>query len=647
VTEAEDPQPLLDSRADLEAILRQVADGVTVQDVEGRLVYANDAAARLVGFASAAEFMATPIAEVFARFEMFDEDGAPFPLERLPGRLALRGIETEQVIRYRDTRGGNEGWSVVRATPVFDEHGAIRFAVNSFRDVTARLLAERDLSFIAEAGQRLNATLNYEETLRALAALVVPKLASWAGFYLVEDGDVRRMFGAHVDEAKRRLVEETARRHPFDVADRDKPIPLALYEGRSSLFERVTDEALRAAANDDEHFEALKQLGFTTAIVVPLETSGRVIGAMTLVRSEGANYNDTDLRVAQELGRRAAVAIENSRNFERAQARGHASQALEYVGDGVFLADAEGVIRLWNPAAAELTGLEADAAVGRTIPEALPGWPDGPERGRPQTFPVEIDGRELWLSISRVEFGEGTVFAFRDLTDERTLERLKSDFISTVSHELRTPLAAIYGAAMTVRRGGPGIDERREELLDVIAAEAERLARTINDVLWASRLETGTVHVSIESCDPGELLEGVAAAARTHLPPNLELEVGDANAVPRVAADPDRVRQVLSNLLDNAVKYSPDGGVISLSVEDGGGKVRFVVRDEGLGIPPSERQRIFEKFYRLDPNLTRGVGGTGLGLYICRELVEQMGGRLSVAANDKGGSSFSMELPTA
>ena len=366
MTEVEGTPPLLESRAELEAILRQVADGITVQDVKGTLVFANDAAARLVGFSSAAEFMATPVPEVLARFEMFDETGASFPLERLPGRLALRGTETEQVIRYRDRRTGSERWSIVRATPVFDEQGAIRFAVNAFHDVTARLLAEQDLGFVAEAGQRLSATLDYEETLTTLAALVVPRLASWAGFYIVEEGEVRRMFGAHVDEAKRRLVEETARRHPFDVADHSKPIPKALHEGRSSLIEHVTDEALAAAANDQEHFDALKQLGFTTAMVVPLETSGRVIGAMTLVRTEGSSYTDADLRVAEELGRRAAVAIENARNFESAQARGHASQALEYVGDGVFLTDEDGVIRLWNPAAAALTGLEAASVVGRT-----------------------------------------------------------------------------------------------------------------------------------------------------------------------------------------------------------------------------------------------------------------------------------------
>jgi len=149
VADDEDSQPLLDSRADLEAILRQVADGITVQDMNGTLVYANDAAARLVGFGSAAELLGTPVHEVLARFEMFDEQGYPFPVERLPGRLALRGVETEQVIRYRDTRTGTERWSIVRATPVFDEHGAIRFAVNAFHDVTERLLAERDLVFVA------------------------------------------------------------------------------------------------------------------------------------------------------------------------------------------------------------------------------------------------------------------------------------------------------------------------------------------------------------------------------------------------------------------------------------------------------------------------------------------------------------------
>jgi PAS domain S-box-containing protein len=814
---------LLESRAELEAILGQVADGISVQGRDGSIVYANDAAARLVGFDSAAEFLATPVADVIARFEMFDEDGRPFDLERLPGRLALAGVASEQVICYRIRDTGARLWSVVRATPIADPDGSIRFAVSAFQDITPqkqaeerlRVLAEasnllssldyhatleeipklvvpglaeacsvwyaergtlrrlssytentakqaafdaipsefsldddtdtlmvelfnagepvlledisqatlrtaaRDddeiaavdqlasrsaivvplvargrsfgllnlisfvpgrfraedvalakeltdrvalaldrallfraseeargrLEYLARAGRDLNATLDYEGTLAALGALVVPRLATWAGFYLVEDGEVRRMFGVHGDEKMRDLVEETARRYPFDLTNVEQPIPGALFAGRSSLFEHVTDEALRATANDAEHYEAMKRLGFRTAIVVPLQSSGRLIGAMTLVRTEGEDYSEADLRVAEDLGRRAGVAIENARNYARAQARARAAQALEFIRDGVCLVDAEGLVQLWNPTAEAITERKAHDVIGRPASEVLRGLTDVGER--PETRPVDVDGRELWLSISAAQFPEGTVYAFRDVTDERALDRLKNDFVSTISHELRTPLAAIYGAAVTVRRDDPGVREHKDALLGVIAAETERLARTIDAVLSVSRLETGTLHVRIESCDPGELLDGVVAAACVNLPQNLAIERSDAEAVPRIAADPDKVRQVLGNLVDNAVKYSPDGGTIRVGVEGAGRSVRFVVRDEGLGIPQGERERVFEKFYRLDPNLTRGVGGTGLGLYICRELVARMDGRVTVESNGSRGSTFAVELPVA
>src|SRR5919202_2380567 len=321
--------------------------------------------------------------------------------------------------------------------------------------------------------------------------------------------------------------------------------------------------------------------------------------------------------------------MDNARLYGEVERRAQAAQALAFVGDGVFLVDRDGVIRLWTPAAARITSLAEADVVGRRAEEAIPGWeslaPRVPSGGRPETLPVELDGRELWLSISAVSFEGGTVYAFRDLTEERAVEKLKSDFVATVSHELRTPLAAIYGAALTLRRSDLELERRqRDSLLDVIAAEADRLARIVNDVLWASRLEADTMAVTIESCDGGALVRDVADAAATYRPANIRLVVDDPGALPPVAADPEKVRQVLTNLVDNAIKYSPVGGEIRLAVEQHDRRIRFVVRDEGLGIPPAERERVFEKFYRLDPNLTRGVGGTGLGLYICRELVRRM-----------------------
>ena len=292
---------------------------------------------------------------------------------------------------------------------------------------------------------------------------------------------------------------------------------------------------------------------------------------------------------------------------------------------------AKGVVRLWNPAAERITGRPENEVVGAAAADALEDWPLEQVGERPQAFPVDGPRGELWLSLTAAEFPDGTVFAFRDLTEERHVERLKSDFVSTVSHELRTPLAAIYGAAMTLNRDDVVLSEtQREGMLGVVAGESERLARIVNDILLASRLDSGVANVSIGRADAAEIARGVLAAAETHAPEETELMFSASEPIPAVAADADGLRQVLVNLVENAVKYSPDGGPVEVALEQCDGRVRFSVRDRGLGIPAAEHGRIFEKFYRLDPNLSRGVGGTGLGLYICREILHRMGSRIQL-----------------
>jgi two-component system, OmpR family, phosphate regulon sensor histidine kinase PhoR len=325
---------------------------------------------------------------------------------------------------------------------------------------------------------------------------------------------------------------------------------------------------------------------------------------------------------------------------------------VEHVADGVVLVDHEGVIRLWNPAAERTTGLAAEDVVGQRADSIFSAWkaiaPLATKgESRAETLPTEVNGRELWLSITGVEFDGGCVYAFRDLTAERAIDRLKSDFVATVSHELRTPLAAIYGAALTLRRSDVRLGEpQRTGLLEVIATESDRLARIVNDILFASRIESGTMQTTIESCDVVELARTVVDAAAQYVPPNVRLTLSAAPETPAAAADPDKVRQVIANLVDNAIKYSPHGGAVDVAIRRDDRFVRVRVRDEGLGIPAGEQQRVFEKFYRLDPNLTLGVGGTGLGLYISRELVERMGGRIWLESAGRG-SSFVFELPIA
>ena len=199
---------------------------------------------------------------------------------------------------------------------------------------------------------------------------------------------------------------------------------------------------------------------------------------------------------------------------------------------------------------------------------------------------------------------------------------------------------------MTLER--PELDEpRRQAMLEIVYRESARLARLVDQVLLASRLESDRVETAVETVDAAAIGREVVHAAQAQLAARHSLELALDDPVPPAAGDTERVRQVLFNLVENALKYSPEGGRVEVKLQSANGYVRFTVTDEGLGIPASEQHRIFDKFHRLDPNLTRGVGGTGLGLYICSELVRRMGGRIWVSSVEGEGSTFAFELPRA
>jgi len=256
--------------------------------------------------------------------------------------------------------------------------------------------------------------------------------------------------------------------------------------------------------------------------------------------------------------------------------------------------------------------------------------------------------RSPWISV--VVVGPLITVALHERWLHRALERLrefdrlKDEFIAVISHELRTPLTSVYGAALTLQKRDVS-DEMQEALLDIVSDEAGRLARLLDDALSASRLHADRETFEITPIDGAGIARSVVDATRPRVPEGLELELIASTGVPLVAADPDKLRQVLVNLTENAIKYSPNGGRIEVRVDRIGPAVRFSVRDEGIGIAPEEQMRVFERFHRLDPNMTRGVGGTGLGLYICRELVQHMGGRIWVTSREGRGSTFSFDLP--
>ena len=518
--------------------------------------------------------------------------------------------------------------------------------------------AHQQVSFLARASELLGSSLEVDSTLEQLARLAVPALADEVLIDRVTpEGDLERLASSHGDSRILERIRELERRYPADPGS-PYGARAVVRTGEPQLVPEITEEMVDALARDEEHGRLIRELGLRSFMSVPLAARGHLLGAMTFIASTpDRRFGPENLVFAQELARRAAVAIDNAQLHAETEARAQAALALDHVGEGVFLLDRAGGVRLWNPAAEGITGITAAEIVGRPAVETIPGWAaiddrvpvaasGGPAGPRPETLPLDVGGRELWVLISGVSFPEGTVYAFRDMTEERGLRELQTEFVATISHELRTPLAAVYGAAMTLQQRGEELGaDTRERLLGVVYDEASRLSRIIDDVLWASRLETGRLEFAIEECRPHAIGESVVKAAGVHLPSALTLELEADEDLPPIATDPDKVRQVLANVLDNAVKYSPDGGTIRLTIRPNGGFVRFAVSDEGLGIPASEHPRIFEKFYRVDPNQRRGVGGTGLGLYISRELVRRMSGRMWVESIEGRGSTFYVELP--
>jgi signal transduction histidine kinase len=339
---------------------------------------------------------------------------------------------------------------------------------------------------------------------------------------------------------------------------------------------------------------------------------------------------------------------------------------LDATVDGIHLVDTGGTTLVANAALEKLVSddfeLPSLEALGTYQARISPLTTD-PERYRASTEEIaanleHIAHDEFELAHSRRSFQRysapvrdsdgsliGRIFVIRDITTERAAERLKSDLVATVSHELRTPLASIVGFAelLITREVGPA---KTEHYLKMMFDSGRRLSALVDAFLDLQRMEEGNFSVEVEPFDIDDLVrqevelysgQSTAHAINLELPPGPQLVLGER----------DRIAQVLGNLLSNAIKYSPQGGSVTVRTETPNGVVRLSVEDSGLGIPPAQQGHIFTKFFRVDSTDTREIGGTGLGLALCREIVEAHGGRIGFESRPGSGSTFWFELPSS
>jgi two-component system phosphate regulon sensor histidine kinase PhoR len=328
------------------------------------------------------------------------------------------------------------------------------------------------------------------------------------------------------------------------------------------------------------------------------------------------------------------------------------------MGEGLMVTDADGIVTLVNPSFCSLFGVDVSVE-GRRLLEITrhPSLNDsfalvlasGEERLEELPLPG-LDDRTLlthWVP-QRNEQGQfrGIVAVFHDITDIKRMEKVRRDFVANVSHELRTPVTVIKGYAETLSEGLIDSDPATAtRFVETIRTHAERLAELIADLLTLSQLESRDVPLEMK---PARLADSAGSVIRL-----LEAQAADkgirlASLIPEgitVSADLMKLEQVLVNLLDNALKYTPSGGTVTVSATEEGTMVRVAVADSGIGIPPRDIPRIFERFYRVDEARTRDQGGTGLGLAIVKHIVQLHGGSVTVESTPGKGSTFSFTLP--
>jgi PAS domain S-box-containing protein len=661
-----------EAHENLALILDHVGDGVTVQDPSGRLIYANAAAARSLGFASAAELLAAPLAEIVGRFTLYNEDGTPLLQEQLPGRRALAGEEDPSAaVRFHNHLTEEDRWSVIRASAVRDAEGNALFAVNVWQDATGQKHAEAAQRFLADAGAALSASLDVEATLTNIAQLAVPRLADWCAVHLVQaDGTVAQLAVAHVDPERVAWALELQERYPSDPTA-DQGIYRALRTGQPEHYPEVTEDMLAASARDAEHLALLRRVGLTSAIAVPMIAGGRSVGVITFATAEsGRRYDARDLELAQELAHRAALAVENARLYraerlarlgaEEAQTRFRA--LFESVPDAILVADAEGRFIEANTAAGHLLGYEQNELLGIRFeetdadPDALRAHLAPLADMQAQRFEGQMrrkDGGivpvELWARLLEAPAGMMTLLVVRDISERLAADQIREEVLTAISHDLRSPLGSIKLQAQVLQRalhrGGTPDPRRLDEGLSAIDALSTRVASLLDDVvdIARSRDDSG-MPFSPEATDLIALARRCADEVRLATGREIHLDLVPDEVIGQW--DPRGLERVALNLLNNAVKYSTAGSEITLHVtldDEGRSQAMLAVKDAGIGIPAGDLPRVFDR-YRRGRNVGQ-TGGTGLGLTGAKQIVERHGGAIEITSVEGQGTTVLIRLP--
>jgi signal transduction histidine kinase len=522
----------------------------------------------------------------------------------------------------------------------------------------------RQRDYLLQISRAITAQLDLAAVLRMVLEATVELMACQAGLIALRQDDgsfaVRASFGL-----------------PEPILELLSPLWTDLPEGGEHGW-RTIDLERRLALASAASGVVLRQV-----VALPMSVGGETVGAIYVFRRWGGRFSANERQMLDSFADQAAIAVHNAQLYEQTSREKRRLDAIiEFSADGVMILDAAHRIQVFNRALAALTGWTPAEALGRDHDEVLRwahidsgidlataeagGWPLArrPVESEPKAAPGEgaqtvyVEGDLRRRDGSTVSVGVtyapllardgrlvNIIVDVHDITRFREAEELKSTFVSVISHELKTPVSLIKGYAGTLRRKDARWDEKTlRESLAVIEEESDRLNELIDNLLDASRLQAGALPLSMGDVLLDDLSRRTVHKFRSQVHEH-QFVVDFAPAFPPVRGDEARLAQVLTNLLTNAIKYSPDGGTIRVSGRVLPDAVVITVSDQGIGIAPAEQTRVFGAFYRVDDAPTRRTQGTGLGLYLAKAVVDAHSGHIWVESEPGRGAAFSFTLP--
>lgn len=541
-----------------------------------------------------------------------------------------------------------------------DLEAQARIVQRTAADLANRLLELRSLQ---ESAKAINSALALDELLQRVVENATQVLRG------------ARCTIALVDEKSENVITSAASGVPKEELS---GTCFRIGEGVAGWVVANREPALIHDVEQDARFRPTGGRPIASLVSVPLISDTAVVGALTATSPEPHAFTEADVNLLDAFGDQAVIAVKNARLYEqlvqeeKETARLYQSvleksneleAVLRGIGDGVLFVDADLHLLMMNPVAARMFGVSQVPQQGVRLPEIIDCEPLiamiretlAEEEGsliREITLDRDEQHKAVYQALSSTVRGasaeiRGVVTVLRDITSQKEIDQIKSDFLSVVSHELRTPLHSIKGFVDIILMGKTGeINELQRDFLTTVKEATANLQRLIDDLLEFSRMEAGQVKLKPQMISVYDIaqrvVEQVAPLAQDG---QLTLMNQISADLPLIEADPLRIEQVVTNLVSNAIKFTPPNGSVTISAIDLGERIRVSVTDTGIGVPETEQEHIFQRFYQVDGSSTRSYRGAGLGLTICKFIIEYHHGQIWIESKPGEGSTFHFELP--